>query len=209
MEFWSRLEDVRARHNVLEHPFYTRWSAGELTAEELAVYSGEYRHAVVALADAAAKTAAAAEPGLREQLERHAAEEAAHVDLWDDFARATGGDIDRAPAPETAECAEVWAADGRDLLTGLVALYAIESGQPAISETKLEGLTTHYGFSSGEGTRYFELHARLDHEHAAAERELIEPRLSDSDQDLLLEEVERVLAANWKLLDGVDRINGK
>src|SRR3954464_14876796 len=52
MEFWSQLEAVRERHDVLTHPFYQRWSAGELTRAELAVYAGQYRHAVVALARA-------------------------------------------------------------------------------------------------------------------------------------------------------------
>lgn len=47
---WERIEEVRARHNVLEHPFYVRWSAGELTREELARYAGQYRHATEALA---------------------------------------------------------------------------------------------------------------------------------------------------------------
>jgi pyrroloquinoline quinone (PQQ) biosynthesis protein C len=28
---------------VLEHPFYERWVAGELSAEDLARYAGEYR----------------------------------------------------------------------------------------------------------------------------------------------------------------------
>src|SRR5437763_1735304 len=32
MDFWSRIEQVRARWNVLEHPFYERWSRGELGA---------------------------------------------------------------------------------------------------------------------------------------------------------------------------------
>ena len=49
MDFWSRLEDVRSRHDVLEHSFYQRWSRGELTRDELAVYAGEYHHAVVAV----------------------------------------------------------------------------------------------------------------------------------------------------------------
>src|SRR5262249_8318767 len=47
---WDRIEESRARHNVLEHPFYVRWSAGELTREELARYAGQYRHATEALA---------------------------------------------------------------------------------------------------------------------------------------------------------------
>lgn len=209
MDFFSRLEDVRSRWNVLEHSFYTRWSAGELTAEELASYSGQYRHAVVALADAAAGAAATAPPELRAALSRHAAEERAHVALWDRFADAAGGDTAAAPTAETRACAETWAGTGRDHLASLVALYAIESGQPAISATKLQGLREHYHHVPAEGAQYFELHAELDVEHAAHERALIEPRLEDADVDALLAEAARVLEANWHLLDGVERMNGR
>ena len=207
MEFWSRLEDARARWNVLEHPFYQRWSAGELTREELAAYAGQYRHAVQALADGSASTARAADPELRTQLEAHAAEESSHVALWDDFARAIGGDPAAEPTEETAVCARAWAGEERSLLEGLVALYAIESGQPAIARTKQEGLAAHYGIEDGEAVAYFALHAELDVEHAAAERALIEPRLSEADADALVAEAERVLRANWELLDGVERLN--
>jgi pyrroloquinoline-quinone synthase len=208
-DFWTRLEEARARWNVLEHSFYQRWSAGTLTREELASYAGEYRHAVVALADAAAATARAAGPDLRPALEAHAAEEASHIPLWDDFARAVGGDPSVAPAPETRECARTWSGeDGeRSLLGGLVALYAIESGQPAISETKRAGLREHYGIETGEATAYFDLHAELDHEHAAADRALIEPRLAEADVEALMAEAEAALRANWRLLDGVERLN--
>jgi pyrroloquinoline-quinone synthase len=210
MEFWSRLEDVRSKWNVLEHPFYQRWSMGELTRDELSVYAGEYRHAVVALAGAAAGAAGQAGPELEPALRRHAAEEASHVAMWDDFAAEFDADLDRAPTTETAECAATWAGAGeRDLLTSLVALYAIESGQPAISQTKLDGLKAHYSVDEGPATAYFALHAELDKEHAAAERKLIEPRLADADVDALLGEAERVLEANWRLLDGVDRVNGR
>ena len=113
MQLFDRLVEVRARWNVLEHPFYVRWSRGELTREELSFYAGEYRHAVVALADAA--RAAGAD---------HAEEERAHVALWDDFAAAVGavGIVD--PLPETRECVEAWTA-ARDALEGLVILYAV------------------------------------------------------------------------------------
>lgn len=209
MDFWTEIEAVRRRHDVLTHSFYERWSAGELTRDELAVYAGEYRHAVQALATASANAAAAAEPELRAGLEEHAREEAGHVELWDGFAAAVGGDLDREPAPETVACARDWAGAERPFLASLVALYAIESGQPAISETKRAGLLEHYGFEDGPGTAYFALHADLDHEHAAAARALIEPRLADADRDGLIAEAERVLEANWRLLDGVERLNGR
>ena len=57
MDLWSRLAEAQFRWNVLEHPFYTRWSRGELTRDELALYAGQYRHAGVARAGAAAPPA--------------------------------------------------------------------------------------------------------------------------------------------------------
>lgn len=209
MDFWTEIEAVRQRHDVLTHSFYRRWSAGELTREELAVYAGEYRHAVQALAAASANAAAVAEPGLRAGLQAHAHEEASHVELWDGFAAAVEGVTDREPAPETVTCARDWAGEDRPFLHSLVALYAIESAQPAISETKRAGLLEHYGFEDGPGTAYFQLHAELDNEHAAAARALIEPRLQDADREALIAEAERVLKANWDLLDGVERLNGR
>lgn len=209
MCFWDRLEQVRARHDVLQHPFYVRWLAGELTRVELARYAGEYRHAVVALADTAATAAEQArrdEPALAAVLEQHAREEADHVALWDGFARAAGADLASTPLPETAECARAWAgASGRPLLDSLVAMYVIEAAQPAISETKRAGLTNHYGLGDSTATAYFDVHVERDLEHAAAGRAMIEERLAGADADRLLAEAKSVLRANWELLDGVER----
>jgi pyrroloquinoline-quinone synthase len=203
VDLWSRLDDVQARWNVLEHPFYERWSAGELSRDDLVRYAGQYRHAVVALAEAADRAAHAGEAF---ELAAHAGEEAAHVVLWDAFADAAGTVGPQPAEPETTVCAEAWAGDGRDLLGHLVALYAIESAQPAISRVKADGLRAHYGFAAGPATGYFDLHAERDREHAAEGRELITARLDGADQDALVAEAERVLKANWGLLDGVERL---
>ncbi len=206
MDLWSRLDDVRVRWNVIEHPFYKRWSAGELSREDLARYAGQYRHAVVALALAADRAARAASSI---ELAAHAGEEAAHISLWDAFARAAGTDGPQQAEAETAVCADAWAGEGRDLLGHLVVLYAIESAQPAISRVKADGLRAHYGFSAGLATAYFDLHAERDVEHAAEGRELIATRLDGADEDALVAEAERVLEANWTLLDGVERLCGR
>jgi pyrroloquinoline-quinone synthase len=206
--FFDRLAEAQRRCNVLEHPFYTRWSAGELTRDELSWYAGEYRHAVAALAEATAATARAAEPAVRAQIEEHAAEEAEHIELWDAFAHAVDADLDQEPAVETAECAAAWTAAG-DALEGLVVLYAIESAQPAISRTKLDGLVEHYGLAEGPATEYFALHAERDHDHAAQSRQLIEDRLAGEDEDRLVAVAEAALLGNWTLLDGVERRFGR
>jgi pyrroloquinoline-quinone synthase len=186
MDVIAGIDAARERWNVLEHPFYTRWEAGELTRDELARYAGEYRHAVVALARAA-RTA-----------RMHADEEAAHIALWDEFASALGTEH-REPLPQTRCCATAWSA-ADDELGAAAILYAIEAGQPAISETKLRGLLEHYGFSEdSSAVEYFAVHGERDHEHAAEARTALE----GAEDKRLVRLAEAALAANWALLDGV------
>ena len=90
---WQRIEEARVRWNVLEHPFYQRWSAGELSREELAAYSGQYRHATAAIARLSASVAASAPEAERAGLRRHASEEEAHIALWDGFRQQSGADL--------------------------------------------------------------------------------------------------------------------
>jgi pyrroloquinoline-quinone synthase len=193
MELCARIDEARRRWDVLKHPFYERWECGQLTREELAFYAGEYRHAVVALARAAA---AAGD-------EEHAREEAEHVALWDAFADAVEAPLDREPTRETVGCAAAWSPSERS--RALAVLYAIESSQPAISRTKLAGLVEHYGFDADDpAAEYFRLHAERDLEHARAAREAL-AEAPASEVAALAAAAERALEANWRLLDGVER----
>src|SRR5256885_16781366 len=84
MEFWDWLDAVAERFDVLRHPFYLRWSEGTLTRDELALYAGQYAHAVRALADAAGTVADSPDRAA------HAAAEAAPSQLRDEYGRAAG-----------------------------------------------------------------------------------------------------------------------
>jgi pyrroloquinoline-quinone synthase len=193
MELIERLDEARERWDVLKHPFYTRWERGELSREELGFYAGEYRRAVVALADTASAGGS----------DEHAAEEREHIDLWDDFADALDAPLDRDPRTETRECVAAWTSE--DPLEAGAIMYSIESSQPAISRTKLAGLIGHYGFQpDSPAVAYFALHAERDVEHAAEARERLAREATPGEVDRLAAAGEKALAANWKLLDGVE-----
>lgn len=220
MDVLARIDQARRAYNVLEHPFYERWTAGDLSAEELDFYAGEYRHAVLALAEASEAVAAKAAPAHRAGLERHAIEERSHVALWDQFAAAAAhgngspeglpNGSSRDPLSETERCARTWTA-GENALEHLAVLYAIEASQPEIAQTKLKGLTERYGYSpEGPAVGYFRLHATLDVEHARQARELIAELMSEDEAsaqasaDRLAARATAALQGNWELLDGVE-----
>ena len=193
MSLIERIDAARERWNVLEHPFYKRWSCGELSRDELAHYAGEYRHAVVALADTAAKAG----------NDEHAREEAEHVDLWDEFAAAFGADTTREPSPETAECVDRLDRSGQPPRGARRPLRDRgRSARRLARRSSTASPSTTASPTDEPGAAYFALHTELDHEHAAESARASTDGPDDADR--LVEVAEAALRGNWTLLDGVE-----
>src|SRR4029077_19444335 len=123
--------------------------------------------------------------------------EAAHIALWDEVANALGTE-QHEPLPQTRCCADARAGAHAELGASAIPC-AVESGQPAISETKLRGLLEHYGFSEDSpAVEYFAVHGERDHEHAAEAR----AALADADDPQLVSLALTELSADWRLSGG-------
>ena len=76
---------------------------------------------------------------------------------------------------------------------------------PAVSESKIDGLKKHYGFTDPESYRYFEVHIEADREHAAAESALLVEQIRLENSAAVTAAADRVLSALRDLLSGVCR----
>ncbi len=206
---------IAARH-LLTHPFYLAWTRGELSRETLADYASQYYQHVAAFPTylSALHARCDDQPTRRHILQNLIDEEAGepnHPQLWRNFAASLGvtaEQLDQAETwPETADLiASFRQLCGQGaLVEGLAALYAYESQIPAVSESKIEGLVRHYGFTDPESYRYFSIHIEADKEHSAVERKLLADSIRPSDREAVSAGVERTLNALWELLSGVCR----
>lgn len=196
--------------SLLKHSFYKMWSDGKLTREHLAGYSQEYFQLVravpelvesigVFVKDAPTKTVVS---GIME-------EEAEHVELWAKFASALGVSKKALMAyygtPKTrAALSRLRSVTEESLCQGAAAMYAIESEQPRISKTKLDGLKAFYGMSGvEEGTDYFREHQVADVRHAAVWRGVLQRNASSGDERPSLEAAATSLGVQNTILDSV------
>jgi pyrroloquinoline-quinone synthase len=202
----ARLDEQRSAIDVLEHPFYRRWNEGKVSRAELAFYAGQYQHLVCALAEASAQAADGAPSAHARGLAEHAAEEDAHIAMWERFAAASGA-VPAPPTTQTESCTRAWRS-GRDLLERLSILYAIEASQPTISAVKLAGLEAHYGYApDAPATDYFREHSTTDVAHAEQAAALIRELAGDADDEVaerMVRAAGGALRGNWDMLDGIE-----
>src|ERR1700730_17455741 len=110
--FWRKAGEEIAKYDLLKHPFYQAWSAGELSKEDLKFYAEQYYHQVSQLhAYLTALHSRLPEGTMRRDVLASAysgeCEGLAHSELWLRYAEGMGGaDTDlpeRTPIPEVSD----------------------------------------------------------------------------------------------------------
>lgn len=170
-EITAVIEDSVADRRLLEHPFYRRWEAGELDAAELAAYADQYRHFERALPTVLEQVARSiADSTARAQVEANLADElgvpAPHVELFDIFVDAVGGQRDAEPSPAMAALVELYLELAESNPIGaLSAVGAYEVQAPAIAISKAQGLRERYALTEDD-TVFWDVHGQMDEDHA-------------------------------------------
>jgi pyrroloquinoline-quinone synthase len=207
------LQAALAPRDLLTHPFYQAWSAGELRAKDLARYAEQYRFQVHALPELLRRARAlSGDAETRAELSRNLDDEegrtgVAHARLWEAFGSAVGAAAEASPLPETRASAEALTGlVGEDEVTALAALWAYEVQTARVADTKETGLRC-YGINSPVALRFFRLHGELDVHHARGLREALERAISrGASVEAAKAAVERSSLAQWTFLDGAERL---
>jgi len=222
-EFFDLLEARIARYDLLCHPFYKAWAAGELTREDLREYAQQYYHHVEAFPSYLAAFGMRLEEGeLRKAVLANMCDEkglegqsgkdsAPHSELWLDFAEGMGSSRNlewHCPIPEIRQLVQHFhhvASEGSSE-EALATFYAYESKVPRIAQEKERGLREMYG-ADDKTCGYFSLHTTADVYHSRVWRTQLEKRLTARPEaaDAALDAAENAARALWAALDGIER----
>ncbi|MGB8006915.1 MAG: iron-containing redox enzyme family protein [Terriglobales bacterium] len=219
--FLSLLEERIQPFDLLQHPFYKAFSAGELSREDLRAYAEDYYPHVEAFPGYLAQLGVRLEEGeLRRAIRANMTDEKggedsfgeperSHAELWLDFIEGVGGR--RTPKrPQIAEIRQLISWFQRVASEGtpeeaLAAFYAYESQVPRIAQEKERVLREFY--AADDRTRgYFILHATADKFHAQVWRNQIEKRVAANPQaaERTLNAGETTARTLWSVLDAFE-----
>jgi pyrroloquinoline-quinone synthase len=214
--FWRELHARIGNFDLLKHPYYQAWSAGELTRQDLRQYAAEYYAHVAAFPTYLSALHCRLPDGeLRRAVLRNLSEEEIvgrpHSELWLDFAEAMGAERDdvmtRASLPEVCNLVQAFRdlAQHGSVAEALAGFYAYESQVPRIADAKLCGLEQYYA-ADAKATTYFQLHRTADVHHAAVWRDLLTASLREHPETApaALAAAETAAAALWRALDGIE-----
>ena len=214
--FLVALEQRIARYDLLCHPYYKAWTAGQLTRDDLREYAADYYHHVAAFPAYLSALHTRLEDGeVRRAVLRNLCQEEIdgrpHSELWLDFAEGMGADRDevrkREPLAEVRDVIAKFRGVAREGSTAeaLAAFYAYESQVPRVATEKNQGLRDVYG--ADEHTRgYFTLHATADIYHSNVWKQQLRKRIEVAPEtaEQALEAAESAARALWTALDGIE-----
>ena len=221
-QFFEQLEASIAKYDLLCHPFYKAWAAGELTRDALRDYSRQYYHHVQAFPSYLAEFALRLDEGeLRRAVLANMCDEKGapggsgknsvpHSELWLDFAEGMGARRDMQWHLPIAQVRELTRHFHRVASEGtpeeaLAAFYAYESQVPRIAKEKERGLREMYA-ADDKTCGYFALHATADIYHSNVWREQLEQRITANPQaaEAALDAAENAARMLWEALDGIE-----
>jgi pyrroloquinoline-quinone synthase len=220
-QFFQELDARIAKYDLLCHPFYKAWSAGELTREDLCGYALDYyQHVQVFPSYLAAFALRLNESELRRAVLANMRDEQggdaapgeaeSHSDMWLDFAEGMGAGrsgFGHKAVKEVNQLIDHFSrvAEESTAEEALAAFYAYESQVPRIAKEKDRGLRECYG-ADERTTRYFTLHATADVDHANVWRDQLGKRVEANPQtaEQALLAAEAAAKALWVALDGIE-----
>jgi len=210
--FSKQLNEKLDEYHLLRHPFYKSWNEGKLTRKIIKDYAEQYYQHVKAFPRYISAAHSLCEDIekrkiLLENLQDEENQNKDHPKLWRNFAVAMGAkkeEIDSVKKEKfTKELIDNFFKNGRaSYAEGLASLYTYERQIPEIAETKIRGLKNHYGVTSKEGLKFFEVHKAADVYH----REACEKLLDDlSPEEQKKAEVSALSTAKylWNFLSGI------
>lgn len=221
-QFLDQLEASIARYDLLYHPFYRAWAAGELTRDDLREYAGHYYHHVEAFPTYLAELAVRLEEGdLRRAVLANMCDEKGsasgstknavpHAELWLDFAEGMGASRDmhrHIPVSQIGELIRHFhsvASEGTPE-EALAAFYVYESQVPRVAAEKERGLREMYG-ADDKTCGYFALHATADIYHSSVWRKQLEKHIDANPKaaEAALDAAEKTARLLWQALDGIE-----
>jgi pyrroloquinoline-quinone synthase len=200
------------KYHLLNHPFYKSWNDGKLTREIIKDYAEQYYQHVKAFPRYISATHSLCDDIekrkiLLENLQDEENRDGDHPKLWKNFASAMGStDIEIESVEEekfTTELIENFFKNGRaSYAEGLASLYTYERQIPEIAETKIRGLKNHYGVTSKEGLKFFEVHKAADVYHREACEKLLDG-LSKKEQEKAEKSALSTAKYLWNFLTGM------
>ncbi|MCG9128671.1 iron-containing redox enzyme family protein [Candidatus Poribacteria bacterium] len=190
MDLKQALDNKISKYNLLDHPFYTAWSAGELPVDSLKCYASEYG-AFITTIPMGWETIGDIET---------AEEETEHIEMWEDFANGLNTSISKAEIPQVESLLGTAEKLFSQPISALGALYAFEAQQPDTAKSKLAGLKEFYELPESVEP-YFVTHSHNEHE-----AEMLLDKIKDltpAAQEKVVDACEQMSSALWNALTGI------